>query len=51
MAEGLGIIQFSICAESHGMRKDRSPHQAHGNATFEIRGEQERELGIVLQAV
>jgi hypothetical protein len=51
VAEILGVFDFAISPESHGVRENRGSLQAHRNPAFKIGGEQQRQLRIALQAV
>ena len=50
-SEGFGVFEFAVATEGHGVRKNGGTHQAHGDAAFEIRREEKRELRLALQAI
>ncbi len=47
----LGVFGFAIGAERHGVRKVCCPHQARGDAAFEVGGKEQWQFGVVLQAI
>ncbi len=50
-AEGLGVLLFPSRAEGHGVRKRGCTAKTHGHTTLKIGGEEQRQFGILLQAV
>ena len=50
-AERFCVVEFSRSAEGHGSGKVGASGNPHGDATFEVGGDDERELRFTLQAV
>ena len=50
-AEGLGVLLLPSRAEGHGVGKRGCAAKAHGDPALKIGGEEQRQFGILLQAV
>ena len=50
-AEGLGVIKLASRPECHRVGKTRRAIDAHRDSTLEIRSDEQREFGILLQTI